>query len=200
MRFAGLFVVLMACSRQAEPPVVVVSPELEQTAGRIDQYVAAGRTPAAFAGLATDLAGPRASMDPTVAADAELRLMALALPFAEEGRDRPIGGQIDRLALPVWAVLLDAPPATLETATAFMTRVCAGPLASCRDATGDERGVAIRAAAIHSANRRVRAALSRCVHCRGNQWDEIGRRWDSLDRDGQALLNELHVSPVHAQS
>lgn len=196
MRFAGLLVVLMACSRQADPPVAAASPELEQTAVRIDRYVAAGRTPAAFAELATDLAGARASIDPTVAADAELRLLALALPFAEEGRDRPIAGQIDRLALPVWAVLLDTPPA--ETPTALMARLCEGPLAStCRDATGDDRAVAVRAAAIHRANLRVRAALS---HSPGAQWDDIGRHWDSLDRDGQALLNEQRASLLHAQS
>jgi hypothetical protein len=127
--------------------------------------------------------------------------LALALPFAEEGRDRPIAGQIDRLALPVWAVLLDSQPASAETPTALMARLCAGPLAdSCRDASGDERATAVRAAAIHSANHRVHAALARCVHCRGTQWDEIGREWDSLDRDGQGLLNEQHSSLLHAQS
>src|SRR6478735_9222269 len=129
VRFAWLVFLLVACSPAAPPPAVVASPEVTQIANHINRYVAAGRTPTAFGDLANELAGPRAGLDPTVATDAELRLLALALPFAEEGRDRPIGDQIGRLALPVWAVLLELPPAPTETATAFFARLCAGPLA-----------------------------------------------------------------------
>ncbi len=196
---------VVACHRPDVPATVDDAADFSETHGDIDRYVAAGRTPAAFAELAGSLERARAAGDPRIAADAELRLLALALPLADGARSLPIEAEVERLALTVWPALLGAPlteqtrgdvtPRIDEGPAAYVARLCAGELAdACRGVRPSQRGVAIRAAAMRRAEVRMREALATCLRC-GSQsesgWRELAWKWESLDRVAASQLREV---------
>ena len=65
----------------------------------VDKFVAAGRTPAAYAELSQTVFALRAGMDRSVAKEAELKLMVLALTPVQSVQAKPMAEQIDTLAL-----------------------------------------------------------------------------------------------------
>src|SRR5262245_50557298 len=72
----------------------------------VDKFVAAGRTPEAYAELSQTVFALRPGMDRSVARDAELKLMVLALAPVQAVQARPMTDQVDALALTVWPTLL----------------------------------------------------------------------------------------------
>ena len=72
----------------------------------IDTFIAAKRTATAFAELAQKVIALRPGMDATVAAEAELRMVVLALDPVTAHNSASITDQINALALTVWPTLL----------------------------------------------------------------------------------------------
>src|SRR4051812_25106525 len=75
----------------------------------VDKFVAAGRTPDAYAELAQAVATLRPGMDRAVAEEAELKMMVLALGPIRSVQAKPLGEQVDALALTVWPTLIAEP-------------------------------------------------------------------------------------------
>lgn len=194
-----ILAILAGCTAR-EADVVHVVDDGAGMSQQIDAYVAAGRTPEAFARLAGGLDRRQLRSDAARAAEAEVRLLALALPHADTARSYPIGEQASRLALTVWPVLLDhslatgttnpalAPHAS-EDAASYLARLCETVLvAQCGDVVPEARAVAVRAVAMHRADARMRIALATWSD---PEWMAIGWKWESLAHDGEASLNTI---------
>lgn len=177
----------------------------------VDKYVAAGRTPEAYAELSQTAFTLRAGMDRTVAKEAELKLMVLALAPVQSVYAKPMADQVDALALTVWPTLV-APvfeadellvkrdptaggmmPRSGEDPHAYILRLCGGPLASdCKQVVPELQGAVIAAIAMRRATERVRNAVSDCVMCGADAgWHEAVRAWEALDRMANSSVNEI---------
>lgn len=177
----------------------------------VDKFVAAGRTPAAYAELSRTVLALRPGMDRSVAQDAELKLIVLALAPVQSVRARPIGDQVDALALTVWPTLL-APaieaddlltrrdpraaamlPTPGEDARGYVVRLCGGPLSSdCKQVVPELQGPIVVALAARRATERVRNAIAECVMCGADPgWHEAVRSWEELDRLTNASIAEV---------
>lgn len=199
-----LVLLLVAACRRPEETVVHRAADNAETRGHIARFVSAGRTPAGFAELAAALEPVRHADDPRLAKDAELRLLALALPLVENARSQPIDAQVDRLALTVWPVLLaepltsraelDVAPRAGERAAAYVARLCDGPGSPCGDVAPADRLIAVRALVYQRAEQRMRDALATCLRCGSSTepgWRELEWRWESLDRAAARAAIEL---------
>ncbi|NVB82966.1 MAG: hypothetical protein HOV81_31600 [Kofleriaceae bacterium] len=203
-----LIVMLLAACHRQEPAVVRAHTENTETRDHVQSYVTSGRTPAAFATLAVELESVRHDTDPRRAEDAELRLLALALPLVEETRSLTIDAEVERLALTVWPVLLGEPltghgvrdvaPRTDEDASAYIARLCGGVLsAQCGGIAPDHQAIAVRAVVLQRAEQRMRDALATCLMCGSSTepgWRELEWKWESLER--AALRAALEVPRV----
>jgi hypothetical protein len=176
----------------------------------VDQFVTAGRTPAAYAELSQTTFALRAGMDRAVAKEAELKLMVLALAPVQSVHARPIAEQADALALTVWPALL-APeieaddllsrhdlkatamlPTPREDARGYLIRLCGGPLAGdCKQIVPEAQGQVIAAIATRRATERVRNAVADCVMCGTDAgWSQAVHGWEALDRMTSATVAE----------
>lgn len=170
--------------------------------GAVDKFVAAGRTPEAYAELSRAVLGLRPGMDRSVAREAELKLLVLALAPVQSVGARPMPAQVDALATTVWPTLL-APeieadelldkrdpraaewiPQPREDARGYLIRICGGPLsADCKRAVPELQGSVVAAIATRRATERVRNAVADCVMCSAELgWHEAVRSWEALDR------------------
>jgi hypothetical protein len=177
----------------------------------VDKFVAAGRTPVAYAQLSQTAFELRGGMDHAVAQEAELKLIVLALGPVESVHQKPIADQIDALALTVWPTLL-APifeadqlvdkfdprnsatmPMTGEQPRAYLVRLCGGPLTSdCKQTVPELQGPVVSAIAIRKATERARNSIAECVMCGADPgWHEAVRAWESLDRAANSTINEI---------
>jgi len=177
----------------------------------VDKYVAGGRTPEAYAELSQTAFELRSGMDRSVAKEAELKLMVLALAPVQSVYARPMADQVDALALTVWPTLIApmleadgllvkrAPtagtmmPKPGEDPHAYLLRLCGGPLASdCKQVVPELQGGVIAALATRHATERVRNAVSDCVMCGADPgWHEAVRAWEALDRMANSTLHEV---------
>jgi hypothetical protein len=194
----ALIGLLVAGCERPEPraiPVSAPSPVVAQ----VERFVAAGKTPSAYAALAVSLADARVG-NPAVAADAELRVVGLAADLAESMRSRPIGEQAAAHALTVWPALLGTAAAAGESADAYIERLCAGPLRTeCGGVAPEQHAVVVRAAVMRTADERMHEALSTCLECRNDlEWSRIGWTWESLDRDASGQVAGLRGTGVIA--
>jgi hypothetical protein len=177
----------------------------------VDKFVAAGRTPDAYADLAQTALELRAGMDAAVADDTELKLIVLALGPLQSVHARPVREQVEALAVTVWPTLL-APPFEAddvlvkrdpratelmskpdETPHAYLVRLCGGPLASeCKQVVPELQGSIVAAIAARRATERVRNAVSDCVMCSADPgWGKAEREWEAIDRMASASLSEI---------
>ena len=118
----------------------------------IDRFVAAGKTPTAFATLAAEVAKLRPGMDDTVAEETERKVLVMALAPVLATENKSLGARTEILASTVWpfglapALAADSPdgrhddhsaqlaPHPAETTSAYLQRVCEGELAvECRN-------------------------------------------------------------------
>jgi hypothetical protein len=176
----------------------------------VDKFVASGRTPAAYAELSQTALALRSGMDRTVAKEAELKLMVLALAPVQSVHARPMSEQVDALALTVWPALLapeleaddllarrDPRTAAMlpqrEDARGYLIRLCGGPLAGeCKQVVPELQGPVVASIAIRRATERVRNAVSGCVMCGADPgWNEAVRGWEALDRMASATVSDL---------
>jgi hypothetical protein len=177
----------------------------------VDKFVASGRTPAAYAELSQSALALRAGMDRTVAKEAELKLLVLALAPVQSVHAKSISEQVDALALSVWPTLL-APeieaddllvrhdsrsaamaPRAREDARSYLIRLCGGPLAGrCKQVVPELQGPVVAAIATRRATERVRNAVSDCVMCGTDPgWNEAVHGWEALDRMASATVSDL---------
>lgn len=177
----------------------------------VDTFVASGRTPAAYAELSQTVVALRAGMDHTIAKEAELKLVVLALAPVQSVHARTMPEQVDALALTVWPALL-APeleaddllarhdpraaammPQSREDARSYLVRLCGGPLASeCKQVVPELQGSVVAAIATRRATERVRNAVSDCVMCGADPgWSEAVHGWEALDRMASATVTDL---------
>ena len=171
----------------------------------VDTFVAAGRTPQAYADLAHTIATLRPGMDRAVAHEAELKLVVLALAPVRATTGKPMRAQLDALALTVYPTLL-APaveedkllvirdprtpellPRKGEDTDAYILRLCGGPLAAdCKHVVPEFQGEVIRTLALRNATERTRNAITECQPCTGEGadpgWHEAVLQWEELDR------------------
>jgi hypothetical protein len=170
--------------------------------GAVDRFVAAGRTPEAYAELSRTVLALRPGMDRSVAREAELKLLVLALAPVQSVAARPMPAQVDALATTVWPTLL-APeieadelldkrdpsaaewiPQPREGARGYLIRICGGALsADCKRVVPELQGPVVDAIATRHATERVRNAVADCVMCSAELgWHEAVRSWEALDR------------------
>jgi hypothetical protein len=187
-----VLVALIGCHRP--DAAVHASEDDAQTRAAIDRFVAAGRTPEAFAALANDL--DKAS------SEAEVRLLALAQPIAEAARRSSVDDEIAALGLTVWPALLDVAAHPDESTRTYVARLCEGPLATeCRDLAPEYQPMAVRAAAMRRGSERMRAALATCIRCglaSESGWREIGWKWESLARGAARDFLDVPARPQQA--
>jgi len=177
----------------------------------IDEFVTNGRSAPAYGDLAKQTLALRAGMDRTVADEAELKLIVLALQPIQAAQAKPMAEQVETLALTVWPTLL-APPITAdavlikrdpkaallmpqasEDARTYLQRLCGGPLASdCKQVVPEYQGEIISALVTHNAMERVRNAVASCVMCAAEPgWHEAVRAWEALDRLAAATQHDI---------
>jgi hypothetical protein len=177
----------------------------------VDKFVAAGRTPDAFAELSQTVLGLQSGMDRSVAREAELKLIVLALAPVQTVRAKPLSDQVDTLALTVWPTLL-APeieaddllvkrdpkaaalfPMPRETARSYLIRLCGGPLASdCKQVVPEMQGPVVGAIATRRATERVRNAVADCVMCGADLgWHQAVRSWEELDHIASSAVTDV---------
>ncbi|MEZ4368683.1 MAG: hypothetical protein R2939_20770 [Kofleriaceae bacterium] len=173
----------------------------------IEGYVAAGRTPAAFAALVDGVRGLLDRMDATVAAEAERKLLVLALDPVEAAAPLAAPARATTLATTVWPFALGPSLSSRslsgrpelgrteyrvlpdEDAAAYLLRLCDGPLAAdCRHAVPEAHGVLVEAGVLRRMTERARNAVSACYPCAGDPaWAAAVARWEALERDAAAI-------------
>lgn len=217
LALAGLVVAFAAGAAGCRQDTIEVRPaengDYNHTAllHAVDKFVAAGRTPAAYAELSRTVLALRPGMDRAVAREAELKLLVLALAPVQAVQARAMTEQVDTLALTVWPTLL-APeiaaddlltrrdpaaaaytPQPSEDARAYLIRLCGGPLAGeCKQVVPELQGAVVAAVADRRATERVRNAVSDCVMCGADPaWHQAVHRWEELDRMAASTVSEV---------
>ena len=162
----------------------------------VDEFVANGRSTQAYAELSRDLLVLRPGMDRTVAEEAELKLVVLALGPIKSVQAKSMAEQVNELALTVWPTLLSPPveadavliqrdakaallqPQSGEDARAYLQRLCGGPLAGdCKQVVPEHQGAVVATVATRRAMERVRNAVAACVMCSADPgWHEAVRQ------------------------
>lgn len=176
----------------------------------VDGFAKAGRTPDAYGEMAHTVLELRGGMDRSVADEAELKLIVLALPPLQSVSNRPMAEQIEVLALTVWPTLLAPPiesdsilvkresraellPKANEKPRDYLQRLCGGPLAGdCKQVVPEFQGHAIAALAVQRATERARNAVASCVMCSAEPgWHEAVRAWEALDRQANQSIHDF---------
>ena len=172
--------------------------------GAIDKFNSAGRTPTAFNELATTLTRFSTEGPMTIAGEAELELVVLALAPVHAVQAKSMTDQIDLLALTVFPTLLAPPleaggdrsqlsPKHGEDPSQYVQRLCAGPLASsCNRAVPELQGQIVYALAIQRATQRARDAVARCVMCASDLgWHAATLAWEELERGADEWIHDV---------
>lgn len=215
LRLTLVLALLAACER----PEIEVSPAAGDSteynrkalSAAVDEYVENGRSTQAYAELAQSVLALRPGMDRTVAEEAELKLMVLALAPVKSVQAKSIAEQVDALALTVWPTLLspaieqdavliqrDAKAVLLqplagEDPGTYLKRLCGGPLASdCKQVVPEHQGAVVATVATRRAMERVRNAVAGCTMCSADPgWHEAVRSWEQLDRAAHGYLHDI---------
>jgi len=209
-------VALAACSREA----VEVNRDPDQAdynhgalRAAVDTFVKAGRTPDAYADLTRTVLALRAGMDRSVAEEAELKLIVLALGPIQSVGASPMAEQVEALALTVWPTLLAPPiepdaiavkrdsssselyPKKGESPTGYLRRLCGGPLAGdCKQVVPEYQGHVVAALAARRGTERARNAVASCMMCSTDRgWHEAVRSWEALDRIANGWIHEIQI-------
>jgi hypothetical protein len=177
----------------------------------VDTFVTKGRTAEAYGELAAKVTELRSGMDRSVAREAELKLVVLALGPVRASAGKPIRTQIDTLGLAVWPTLL-APaveedkllvvrdpkvpqlvPKPGEDADAYLLRLCGGPLAAdCKHVVPEYQGQVVRSLAYRNATERTRNAIEDCQPCQGEGadpgWHQAELQWEEIDRSSAETI------------
>ena len=207
-------ILLAACGQDAigvKPGSASEDYHRAELVAAVNKFVAAGRTPDAYAELARTAVALRPGMDKSVAEDAELRLVVLAVEPMKSVQAKSIAEQIDALALTVLPTLLapaieadelnkvrdpKAPelvPKPGESGSAYLERMCGGVLAAdCKRIVPEDQGLVVEALAIRRATERARNAVSDCLSCASDPgWHQAVLAWEELDRSAVSTIDEV---------
>jgi hypothetical protein len=207
MRRAVPAIVALAVGCGSDP--VAIEPQTDKSAdynraalfAAVDKFIAEGRTPAAFGALVAEVDRLRPGMDETVAEEAELKLVTLALTPVESVATQPIRDQVEVLATTVWsfalrpAIVASAPdglvdrraaevaPRPGEDGPTYLLRVCGDALAVlCKHAVPEMQGAVVRGNAVQRLTSRARNAVAGCIQCSTDPgWKDIVSRYEALD-------------------
>ncbi|MEO8553923.1 MAG: hypothetical protein ABI678_28310, partial [Kofleriaceae bacterium] len=207
MKLPAFFLVLAACNQDtiAVKPTPVEDYNHGKLVAAVDTFIAAKRTAPAYAQLAQRVTTLRGGMDATVAAEAERRLIVLALGPVAAVKDQPMPEQVSTLALTVWPTLLappieadqllrlrdpkaaEIPPKPGEDEAAYLLRLCQGPLVTtCKHAVPELQAQIVAQLAVRRATERARIAIGECLECAGDGadpgWKQAVTGWEQLDR------------------
>lgn len=214
-RLAPLLVmtVLAACGQERPSlPATEDSTDYnhQELLAAVDEFVEDGRTPEAYLELATKVLALRPGMDKTVAQEAERKLVVLALHPVQAVQAKSRAEQVEALALTVWPTLISDPivadavllkrdpkpmllPRPGEDASAYLQRLCGGPLAGeCKQVVPEHQGEIVAAYATRRAMERARNAVSDCMTCDADPgWRDAVHAWESLDRLASGRVHEI---------
>lgn len=215
---AAVLVVLAACQDDA----IDVRPEPAgdynhaKLIAAVDAFIAAKQTPEAYGKLAQTVAQLRPGMDASVAAEAERRLITLALAPVQALAKQPIADQEAALGLTVWPTLLappieadqldqikdpkagDIPPKSGESPGDYLLRLCSGPLTTtCKHVVPEWQSAIVDALALRHGIERARTAFAECLECSGSGadpgWKNAVSVWEALDRDAAGWSTQAEV-------
>lgn len=181
----------------------------------IDRFTAAGRTPEAYGQLAADIQKLRSGMDETVADEAELQLIVLALAPMDQTRALSPDERAQVLATTVWSVAMSGPVTAPDPAQAaadpgtpamagekpddYVTRLCGSVLAlECNFVVPESQADFVEAAAVRRLARRTKHAVEECEPCGTDPgWNQAVAKWEKLEMDTHAAASALlpSVSP-----
>lgn len=201
MRWALALIAVAACSQDSIAVVAHGGADHNRAAllAAARTCRAAGSTMVAFGAFSREVLRLREGMDETIAQEAELLLLALALdvvepvPGAATGADGPMLtvwpiGLSPRMTAPVpgrpaadaWGDYLPGPD---EDPLRYTMRLCGAQLArDCGKVVPEGQAAVVAALAIGRFTDRVRAAASTCVTCDEVEWGKRVARWEALDR------------------
>jgi hypothetical protein len=181
----------------------------------IDRFTHAGQTPEAYGRLASDIAALRSGMDETVADEAELQLIVLALEPVRQTKDLTPAERAQKLATTVWSVAMSTPivapdPASGpgdpgnpalpgETPDAYMLRLCGGVLSlECEFVVPEAQQQFVEAVAMRRMARRTKHAVEECEPCATDPgWENAVAQWEALEQRTHAAAAAIiaRVSP-----
>lgn len=197
---AALYVGVVACS---EPRVTISSSTTEdyqraELNQALSAYVTGGRTAAGYAQFARRVVELRGQMDATVAAEAELRLTAMALPLMRDALQR---NDASALVTTVWPTGLREPiranpvrqqlasiderltPLSSEAPTAYVKRICGDVLkAECYHVVPELQAPIVERLAVARFAQRARNAVDDCLVCGDDPtWGNMVRQWQLVE-------------------
>jgi hypothetical protein len=213
-RLALVAVVLAAsCGRDTIEVKTKASDDYKHSAlvAAVDKFVASHRSPDAYQELSQTVIGLRPQMDRTVAKEAELKLVTLALHPIQAMQAKSMREKIETLALTVWPTLLAPPisadkllqvrdpsapdliPKPGEDPDQYLVRLCEGPLArECKGIVPELQGDVIEALALRRGMERARIAVTECLPCKEDSaWKQTVLAWESLDRSLSESLPDI---------
>ena len=172
----------------------------------------AGNTPEAFAAFAQSVLTLRVGMDETVAEEAELLVLGLALdavsalPGAATGAEAPILkvwpiGLAPRITAPVpgrplsdaWSEYIAGAD---EDVARYVMRLCGAQLArECGHVVPEGQAAVVASVAIERFTDRIRAAVATCLTCGHDVCKHRIAGWEALDRAAVA-----YVQPARQRS
>lgn len=184
----------------------------EQLNRAVAQFVAQGRTPAAYAAFARRVRELQPTMDKSVAEEAELKLTVLALAPTQALKDVPIAAQAAALATTVWPTAFAPPlrattqlrntaaaeaeaevaPQPGETSSAYLQRICGEALGKvCRDAVPEQQPALLAAHAVNRFSERARSAVADCLACSTDpSWRAASRGWEELETSNNTWIKD----------
>lgn len=217
-KFRGIALLAGVLAACAQEPVRVQNTASgdygrEQVHKAVAAFVAAGRSPAAYAAFARRIRELQPTMDKSVAEEAELKLTVLALAPVQALKDVPVGTQASALALTVWPTAFAEPlrattqlrsvladevavqlnPLPDETTDAYMLRLCSDALNKvCRDSVPEQHAALLAAYATHRFSERARSAVSDCLVCSTDpSWRAASRGWEELETANNTWIKDV---------
>src|SRR5262245_28889506 len=191
---------IAACGRERIDVSTKASDDYKHGAlvAAVDKFVAAKRTPEAFAELTQTITTLRPNMDRTVGKEAELKLVTLALPPVQANAGKTMRQKVEKLALTVWPALIAPPvaadqllmvhdakapqllPKPGEDPDQYIQRLCGEPLAGdCKRVVPELQAYVVEALAIRRATERVRIAVGECLPCTNDDaWKQTVNAWE----------------------
>jgi hypothetical protein len=150
-------------------------------------------------------------MDRITAEQAELSLAVLALGPMKAAKDKPMGEQVESLALTVWPILIakeieadeilrkrdvkkdEILPAKDEKPAGWLQRICGKQLAAeCKQIVPEFQGHVLSALATRRGIERARNAVADCMLCAAEPgWRDAVAEWEKLDGAVTAWIFEI---------
>ncbi len=179
----------------------------------VAEFVAQGRSPAAYAAFAKRVHELQPTMDKSVAEEAELKLTVLALAPIQSMKELPVAAQAKALATTVWPTAFAPPlrattqlrnvaldevkaevaPLDGESPEVYLQRLCGDALNKvCRDSVPEHQPAILAAYAVNRFSERARSAVADCLSCSTDpSWRAAARGWEELESANNTWLKDV---------